>query len=193
MFGRLLDIAFWHRKQEGVEFEATSSEIKRTLTLAPAAVRRNASWQLWRQMTADGEDNNVKAARWRTLVGPIFADIWPLDVQARDPQVSQYLSLMALECGDAFPEAVDAILDVLVPYQLYQLSHSLRQETWHDALVTQHPLAFVRLVNALLDPTLHPVPPDLPELLRACVEAAPAVAQDPAYIRLFGLRRWLGA
>jgi hypothetical protein len=97
--------------------------------------------------------------------------------------------MMALESGDAFPEAVDAILDVIIPYQLYQISHSLRLEQNHSDLVRQHPLAFVRLVNALIDPAAFPVPNDLPGLLDECVRAAPSVMQDPAYQRLYAIKR----
>ncbi|WP_119716990.1 SIR2 family protein [Cognatilysobacter tabacisoli] len=193
LFGKLLQIAFWHLQDQGADYELTFGEMKRALTMATTAVRGNVAWQLWREMAADDRENNDRPKRWRTIIGPIFTGIWPLDAAARDPDVSQKLSLMALECGDAFPEAVEAILDVLVPYRLYQLAHAFRLETRHDALVAQHPLAFIRLVSALIDPALHPVPPDLPELLQACVAAYPEVAQDPAYLRLFGLRRQLGA
>ena len=59
---------------------------------------------------------------------------------------------MALECEGAFPDAVDAILDVIVPYELFQIAISLRLETKHGELVGQYPLAFLKLVNALVDP-----------------------------------------
>jgi hypothetical protein len=81
---------------------------------------------------------------------------------------------MALECEGAFPEAVDAIMDVIVPYQLYRISHSLRLEDKHSELVRQHPLAFVKLSNVLIDPAQFPVPNDLAGLLQECVAADPA-------------------
>ena len=100
---------------------------------------------------------------------------------------------MALECEDAFPEAVDAIVDFLVPYQLYQLSHSLRLEVGHGALVVEHPATFVRLANALIDPAIYPPPNDLATFLEECVRADPSVANEPGYTRLFALRRQMGA
>jgi hypothetical protein len=96
---------------------------------------------------------------------------------------------MALECEDAFADAVEAILDFIVPYELYALSHSLRLDDGHEQLLRQHPLAFVRLANALVDPAAFRVPSDLAEFLQQCVAADPSVARDPAYARLFGLRR----
>ena len=96
---------------------------------------------------------------------------------------------MAQECEGAFPEAVEAILDLIIPYELYQISTSLRLEDKHSELVRQYPLSFAKLVNALIDPALFPVPNDLAGFLQECVAANPAVANDPAYVRLYGLRR----
>jgi hypothetical protein len=130
-----------------------------------------------------------KAARWREVIGPVFRDIWPLDARLRGKGTTTNLVLMALECEAAFPEAVDAILDVLVPYELYQIDHSLRLESQHKELVRRYPLAAVRLANALIDPSAFSVPSDLAIFLRECVIANPTVANDPAYLRLHGLRR----
>jgi hypothetical protein len=65
---------------------------------------------------------------------------------------------MALESETVFPEVVAAILDVIVPYELYQLAHSLRLEDRYSEPVREHPRAFVRLVNALIDPAVFRVP-----------------------------------
>ena len=96
---------------------------------------------------------------------------------------------MAQECEGAFPEAVEVILDVLVPYQLYQISHSLTLEGKHHDLVRQYPRAFVTLLSVLIDPAAFPVPNDLAAILEACVAADPNAGSDPAFIRLHALRR----
>jgi hypothetical protein len=197
LVSNLLSVAIWHQRGEAPEYELTSAEVRRTLTVGPSSARRNVSWNLWRIMAKREDENGQvedadvsdKPKRWRTTVGPLFRDIWPLDARLRSKSTTQNLVLMALECDDAFPEAVDAILDVIVPYQLYQISHSLRLENRHGELVRQHPLAFVKLTNALIDPLLFPVPNDLIGLLNECVAASPDVARDPAYLRLHGLSR----
>jgi hypothetical protein len=84
---------------------------------------------------------------------------------------------------------VEAILDVIVPYELYQLSHSLRLEDKHSEMVLQYPLAFLRLVNALIDPGAFHVPGDLAAFLQECAAADPTIVSGPAYTRLYGLRR----
>jgi hypothetical protein len=186
---KLLSVGIGHQHGEAAEYNLTSVEIRRALTVGPSSARRNASWHLWRIMGEEEGEPTDKATRWRDVVGPLFRDIWPLDASLRSENTTRNLVLMAEECKEAFPEAVDAILDVIVPYELYQLSISLKLEDSHRELVHQHPLAFVKLANALIDPALFSVPNDLADFLQECVAAAPAVASDPAYVRLYGLRR----
>jgi NAD-dependent SIR2 family protein deacetylase len=197
LISSLLSVAIWHQRGEAPEYDLTTAEIRRTLTVGPHSARQNVSWNLWRMMgkpeSENGEDKDADAAdkptRWRKVVGPLFRDIWPLDARLRSQSTTRNLVLMALECGDAFPEAVDAILDLIVPYQLYQISHSLRLDNRHSELVRQHPRAVIKLTNALIDPALFPVPSDLAGLLSECVATCPDIARDPKYLRLYGLRR----
>jgi hypothetical protein len=197
---KLLSVAIWHQRGEAQEYNLAAAEIRRALIVGPASARRNVAWNFWRLMAKadqDGSDEDDaaqevivdKVTYWRTILGPVFRSIWPLDAKLRSKSTTQNLVLMALESEAAFPEVVDAILDVIVPYELYQLSHSLRLEGKHSELVQRYPLAFVKLVNALIDPAAFRVPGDLASFLQECAAADPTVANDPAYIRLYGLRR----
>jgi hypothetical protein len=190
LVSKLLNVGIWHQRGEGSEYNLTSAEIRRALTVGPSSARRNVALDLWRIMgDAEGEPAD-KATRWRDIVGPLFRDIWPLDARLRSKSTTRNLVLMAQECEGSFPEAVEAILDVIVPYELYQIAHSLLGlEDKHRELVRQYPLAFVKLANALIDPVAFPVPNDLAAALQECLAADPAVAIDPAYVRLYGLRR----
>ncbi|WP_168197930.1 SIR2 family protein [Pseudolabrys sp. FHR47] len=199
VMSNLLSVALWHQRGEAPEYELSAAEVRRALTVGPASARRNVSWNLWRMMGkpdqegSDEEDAGTapidRPTRWRTIIGPLFQSIWPLDARLRSESTTQNLVLMALETEDAFPEAVEAILDVIVPYELYQLSHSLRLESKHSELVRRYPLSFVRLANALIDPAAFRVPSDLAGFLQECAAADPTVVNDPAYVRLNGLRR----
>jgi len=98
-----------------------------------AAARRHASWNLWRLVAeADGHPQD-RAERWRDVIGPLFREVWPLDADLRGAATTRNLVPMALQCEAAFPEAVEAILDFIVPYQLYSLSQPLRLETEHPS------------------------------------------------------------
>ena len=130
-----------------------------------------------------------KSVRWRRIVDPIFRDIWPLDAKLRDERVSERFVLMTLECGDAFDDAVDTVIDFIVPYQFGLIAHSLRLQTDHETLLREHPRAALKLANKLIDPTIYSVPNDLADFLQLCVNADSSVTAKSTYIRLFGLRR----
>ncbi|MEZ0470164.1 SIR2 family protein [Luteimonas salinilitoris] len=187
LFLKLFSVAVWHRKGKRAECVLTSAEVKRALAITPGEVRQDVAWRLWRMM---GDENVAdKAAHWHDLVKPLILEIWPLDARARGKGISEKLVLMTLECGDAFPDAVETILDFVVPYQLYSLSHSLRLENHHRALFQRYPDAFLKLADALIDPDVFPVPGDLPRFLEDCISLDPTLENDPVYIRLYGLRR----
>jgi hypothetical protein len=185
----LLSVGIWHQRGDAPEYSLATAEIRRALTIGPASARQNVAWNLWRIMGDAEGDPTDKASRWRHVLGPLFRDIWPLDARLRSKGTTRNLLLMAQECEGAFPEAADAILDLIVPYQLYRIASSLTLEDKHRELVRQHPVPFAKLVNALIDPELFPIPNDLGDFLQECVVASPAVTNDPAFIRLFGLRR----
>jgi hypothetical protein len=193
LMAQLLTVAIGRRRQEAHEYELASAEVKRALSASSPSVRRNASWQFWRLMGEQDGDPLDKVVRWREVIGPLFREVWPLDARFRDDGTSHNLILMALECNDAFDDAVDVIIDFVVPHQQYQLSHLLRLEREHDELLRRYPKSFLRLANALIDPVVHPVPSDLSEFLQACVEADGSVVNESSYIRLYGLRRQYAA
>lgn len=189
----LFTVGISHQHEKARDYNLTTAEIKRSLSVVPPAVRQNAAWQLWRMMGNKDGDPVEKAPRWRNIVGPFLREIWPLDAALRSEGTSRNFVLMSLECEAAFPDAVETVLDFVVPYQVYALSQSLRFDKKHDHLIREFPVAFVRLANAIIDPSSYPIPRDLAVFLQECLDADPAVANDPAYTRLFGLRRQLNA
>jgi len=184
--GHLLQAALGYRKGSG-GYNLTSAEAKRALSLGPREVRHRGSWILW-HWAAQGSPAE-RAERWCESLDPLFREIWPLDAALRDEGSSRNLVMMAFQVDASFPGAVDAIEDLIVPYELHVLAHSLLLQDEHAALVARYPRAFLRLTNALIDPALHPTPSDLGQLLAQCAEADPACRSDPAYVRLFGLSR----
>jgi hypothetical protein len=143
----LLTIAFARKRQEANEYILSGAEIKRALSSGPDDLRTSAAWRIWRVMEDANSEHADKTARWRQYVGPVFQEIWPLDATLRSKEVSRNLVMMTLECGDAFPEAVDAVIDMLVPYQLDLIAHTFRLEPAHDALVRKYPRAALELME----------------------------------------------
>jgi hypothetical protein len=189
----ILTLGIWHQNGQGAQYNLSNAEIRRLLTITSGDARTNAAGILWRYVGDESAGPVNKADRWRDTIGPFFQNVWPLTAALRDENTSEYLTYMALECDAAFPAAVDVVLDFLVPYRLYSLTHSLRLEASHSALVAEYPQAFIKLLNAIVDPAVHPIPNDLATVLQECVAASPAIATDPAYTRLYGFRRMSNA
>ena len=186
---QLLNALFWSRHPESAAYNLTPLEAKQALAAATDEARRSASWQFWRLMEKD-EPEADRGEHWRNNIGPVFRQTWPLDASLRGKRSSHNLVLMALSCGTAFPDAVDAIIEVIVPHNIYSLASSLRLEKEHDELVAKYPEAFLRLVNKLVDPELAPIPTDLANFLEQCRSIDPNIVKNADYIRLFGLRRY---
>ena len=56
-----------------------------------------------------------KLARWRTVIGPTFEAIWPLDVELQTSATTFKLVQILLATGEAFPEASEIILPFIRP------------------------------------------------------------------------------
>ena len=56
-----------------------------------------------------------RAERWRSVVGPVFQAIWPLDVELQTPATTFKLVQLLRATGDAFPEAADIIIPFIRP------------------------------------------------------------------------------
>jgi len=193
LIAKMIFIGIWHRRGEGAEYLLDDGEIRRILMTGPRTILQYASWHFWRLMAEANDEMPDKAARWRTVVGPLFRDVWPLDANLRSESVSSNLVEMAVECESDFPDAVNAIVDVVVPFEIHKISLSLKLEPHHASLPKEHPSTFLRLLNAVIDPDKYRIPSDLAEVLQECSEANPAVKDEPAYRRLFGLKRLRGA
>jgi hypothetical protein len=140
LVGHLLQAGLWHRQDEG-GYDLTSAEAKKALSAARPEVRYHAAGHL-RHWAAQGPPIE-RAERWLTLFGPLFREIWPLDASLRDEGSSRNLVMMAFQVDTSFPDAVDAIEDLVVPYELHLLAHSLLLQHEHAALVARYPRAFL--------------------------------------------------
>ena len=186
LVGHLLQAALWDRQGEG-GYNLKSAETKKALAVARPEVRHHAAGHLW-HWAAEAPPAE-RAERWLTDLGPLFREIWPLDAALREEGSSRNLVMMAFQVDTAFPDAVDAIEDLIVPYELHMLAHSLLLQHEHAALVARYPRAFLRLTNALIDPARYTVPSDLGQLLQQCADADPGCISEPTYVRLRGLSR----
>ncbi len=189
----LLLPAIWRRLRPDDGWQIEPAEIRRALRSAHAEVRHQAAWMLWNWMGEEKAEPVERAARWRAHVGPLFRDAWPLDVACRDSEISQRLVMMVLEAEDAFPDAVDAVAPVLVPYDMVTAIIGLDLDDRHKEMPERYPRAVVALLDALVDPPRATPPHDLGNVLARCVAADSGLAGEPAYRRLHAIARRLSA
>ncbi len=181
---QLLFVALWQRRPKDAAYGLTSAEVKRALSVVSPEIRHSAAWQFFDWMKADGDVEISSAERWRTEVGPLFSEVWPRDSNARDEQTTKYLTWMAIEADEAFPEVVDTILEYLVPGDLRIIRIELRQEKTDRDLASEFPAAYVKLLGALIDVRRRPIPDDLGTTLETCEKSDPSVRSMPEFRRL---------
>jgi hypothetical protein len=189
----LLRPAIWRRLRPDDGWQIEPAEIRRALRAAHAEVRHQAAWMLWNWMGEEKAEPVDRAARWRVHVGPLFRDAWPLDVACRDSETSQRLVMMVLEAEDAFPDAVDAVAPVLLPYDMVTAIIGLDLDDRHKEMPERYPRAVVALLDSLVDPPRATPPHDLGNVLARCVAADSGLAGEPAYRRLHAIARRLSA
>lgn len=181
----LLVPALWRRRSEKAAYNLSSTEIRRALAIGPAEVRHQAAQIFWRWMSENENRTLDRVRLWREEIGPLFREIWPKDAACRDASISHNLILMALECDEAFSDAVDAIVDFLVPHDVFSIESPLLLEERHQGLEERHPRGFLKLMNAIVDPAYAQPPRDLGEVLARCIAADPGLAKEPEYQRLY--------
>jgi hypothetical protein len=185
----LVQVSRWAVDQPSTVSTAMLPKVRAALAAASPKLRERAAWVFWVWTAGQKDETFDHAKRWRSEVGPVFDRIWPLDANARDPDASRNLVMMALESGDAFPDAVEAIRDVVMPYDVVTIAGWLQGQPAHQQATTGHPRAFLRLLNAVLSADMGAIPPDLGLVLDDCLAADPSVRSDPAFVRLDALRR----
>lgn len=186
LIGNLLQAAIWKKVGAEGAFQLDFADVKRILSASSEAARQNVAWQLNRLIQKNDSKWQTPGERWRNLIGPLINEIWPLDAKLRSPETSRRLVSVAVHSGDAFPEAVEMIVDLIVPYRIYQTG-MLAEENGN--LARTYPRMALKLMNALTDPEESPLPDDLRRLLHECEKADPTITTDPAYIRLDALLR----
>ncbi len=135
-----------------------------------------AAWTLRDMLDGAGEKSGVL---WRDTIGPWFAKAWPKRRQDRSPELSAHLAWMAMESGDAFPQAVAAIEDLLTPEKH---SASLSRLMEKKDIIERYPDDVLTLVAGLVDDNSGVW--NLREVLECIAEAKPGLKEDHRFQRL---------
>jgi hypothetical protein len=94
-------------------YPITSTEARAALRRAGVKALSSVAHRLAVEMM--GGTLEQKAARWRTIVGPVFQAAWPLDIELQTSATTFKLVQILRETGNAFPEAADVIIPFIRP------------------------------------------------------------------------------
>ena len=99
--------------------------------------------------------------------------------------------MMAVKCGEAFPEAVAAIEPFIVPWDVVSIDIGLTNDPAGREVTARHPGAFLRLLSASVDPECARPPSDLGVVLDRLAGANRDILHERPYVRLDAIRRRL--
>jgi hypothetical protein len=91
-----------------------------------------------------------KLARWRTVVGPVFQEIWPLDLELQTSAATFKLVQILLATDEAFPEACDVIIPFIRPDAPREQTTVFSIARAPDAIYEAAPLKMLDLIEAVV-------------------------------------------
>ncbi len=163
------------------EFTFEAEQARSALTAASPRGRSQVAWYWWHQ-THSATDYG--ASLFRDRLKHLLTVVWPLELELREPDSSENLAQLALNCGTEFEDAVATITPLLV-----RTAHpdmiilSLTQKGHADT----YPAATL----ALLDSSIEQIEvwdwQSLKELLYRIGVAMPSLSTDPRFVRLSSL------
>jgi hypothetical protein len=159
-------------------------EVRRALAQAVETVRSSAAYWLSgaiEQLPGD------PAEVWRTRVGPLFRQAWPLEPTARSPGATLHLVRLLMKTGDAFAEAVNLVIPAIGYLDAWDVEIWLGPDGDAKPFYRSDPTSVLRLLLAVVDP--ESVPAALASMLEALVANSPELAADLGYRKLLGWAR----
>lgn len=149
-----------------------------------------------RALTRFVADGKPPEYAFRTAVLPILEGAWPKDRSAQSEDVADAFAPMPAAAGGALAEAVPALADLLMPFEVWSLWEYRLYRREDGTRELKHPAnqPEARAVLELLDRTIGDeegvvVPHDLDVALQAIVEHWPKAIKDRRFGRLSALAR----
>ncbi|MEO0414674.1 MAG: hypothetical protein AAF226_06955, partial [Verrucomicrobiota bacterium] len=172
-FVRLLtSVALYHRELLSLQ------ECQRMFAaLAPCQLITSA-YTLSHAMEGAGDKG---AEFWHDLWLPFFTDIWPKDQEKLTPDIGEQFASVCIDSHSAFPVAVEALHDYILPVRRsYCTCSDLIEKNHH----TIYPQASLSLVSRLFGDELDYPVSDLQTILDGIAEADPTLRETRPYRKL---------
>ncbi|NMX50132.1 SIR2 family protein [Pseudomonas veronii] len=137
----------------------------------PPALREGAAniLQQWINQIEGGP-----AAAWRTAIGPLLAKVWPRERALREKELTRHFSGLAVNSGDAFPEALEHLLPYLTRLEGHGNLYGIEQ----SASPEQFPRETLTLLWQLFGPGTTSNLYGVPNILERMIESDPSIEFD---------------
>ncbi len=123
-------------------------------------------------------------ALWRETIGPWFDEAWPRRPRDRSQNLSEKLAWMAVDSGDAFPDVVRAIKDILTEEEWQSALFHLTKKEEEARLVSRFSGPSLTLADKIVGDRPNILGDTLKTLLDAISKAEPKLRRTAAYKRL---------
>lgn len=174
----------WKQDPQAPAPDIEPTEVRRALAQAVETVRRSAAYWL---SEAIGQLPGDAAEVWRTRVGPLFRQAWPLEPTARSPSATLHLVRLLTKTEDAFAEAVELVVPALGFLDAWDVEIWLAPDADAKPYYASAPGSVLQVLLAVVDPGA--VPAALAAMLDALIVTAPELAVDLGYRKLLGWAR----
>jgi len=185
--GWLLLPLLWRQTGDAADYAIGAQDVRQALTRGGDDLSSAAAFWL---VGALEELEDDAAQRWRERVGPLLAETWPQESALRSPEVSQTLARLPALAGDAFPEAVDSVVPLVVPLEPWDAVMWLEFDDDGMHRFDDHPAAMLQLMEALFNPASPPA--ELTAMLQRIAAASPELENGATYRKLLGWARARG-
>jgi hypothetical protein len=135
-------------KADGAGYRLAATEARVALRRAGVTALASVGHRLALEM--EHATAAQKIAHWRTVVGPVFQEIWPLDVELQTRATTVKLVQILLATGNAFPEAADMIIPFIRPDDPREQSTVFSIAEAGDALFQVAPSKMLDVIAAVV-------------------------------------------
>lgn len=164
--------------EEGGGWGLTLDDVAQALRDGPASLREGSVNYLKRYLE-DLEGN--KADSWRNHIRPLLSCIWPVEIALRDSRQAPHFAVLAIEAGDAFPEAFDWVAPYLEVSNDYMVTLAMRK----SEVPEHHPKKALSLLWKMYGESSIDYLYNIQEILDRFVLSLPSIEVDRRFQRLY--------
>jgi hypothetical protein len=163
-------------------YPLTGQEARAALRRAGASALSHVAYRL--AIETESEAPEKRGDRWRGIVGPVFEEIWPIDVDLQSNLAAFNLTRTLLATSDAFPDAADLIIPLIRAEDFRSQTAIFSISEAPEALYALAPRKMLDLVAAVVGEAPAGSVFSLVSVLSKIRAAAPDLARTAKFQRL---------